>query len=501
MNLDNNFFKKIIAAFLVIEAFSLIGFVFPVWGKVFFLVIALGAAVITFKSLEYGLFILLAELITGSKGYLLFFEFANFNLSIRIALFAVVMIAMAGQIISYAIRTKTCPLLHFFKNINFKYFLPIFLFIFWGVINAFLRHNDFSYIYQDANGWLFFALIFPVYYIYENKDDNGKKIFKEKIITLLLAASFWMAIKTFLLLFVFSHNSASIMTVVYKWVRETGVGEITRMPSGFIRIFFQSHIFAIVSFFVSLFLIVESKRVKISNFLLLATYAAITILSYSRSNWVGFAGGLIVYLVIILFLKSWTRLGRVIALGAASMVFSFIFINLLIMFPYPKSTASFSSMDIAERATQITNEAGVSSRWKLLKPLWAEIKKSAVMGSGYGTTVTYFSEDPRVLENNPTGEYTTFAFEWGWLDVWLKLGVLGLVYYLFIIAKFTIGNLHPKKLIDFFVSQESVAKLALITGLITIAIISFFSPYMNHPLGIGYLILMSLFIDKKALNN
>ncbi|MBU4216819.1 O-antigen ligase family protein [Candidatus Parcubacteria bacterium] len=501
MQKTDGFFKKVLLAFLAIETLSLIGFIFPVWGKIIFVLVVLGVVFLTFKNLEYGLFILLAELITGSKGYLLFFNLPHFNLSIRMALFIVVIIAMVGQISLLAIKTKTCPLLHFLKNKNFKYFVPIIFFIGWGVINAFLSHNDFSYIYQDANGWLFFALIFPVYFIYENKEEDGKKIFKEKIITLLLAATFWMAIKTFVLLFVFSHNSASTMTTVYKWVRDTGVGEITRMPTGFIRIFFQSHIFAIVSFFIVLFSIVESKKVKIFDFLLLTTYAAITILSYSRSNWVGFAGGLAVYLLIILFLKSWSRIGKVFLAGIASMIVSFIFINILITFPHPKPTSNFNTMDIAERATQITNEAGVSSRWKLLTPLWSEIKKYFVMGHGYGSTVTYFSEDPRVLETSPTGELTTFAFEWGWLEIWLKLGLIGMAYYLFLIGRFTVFNFHLKTLNDFFTSPENITKLALIIGLITISIISFFSPYMNHPLGIGYLILMSIFIDKKSLNS
>lgn len=501
MNLDKNLFGKILVAFLGIEVLSMLGFLFPVYGKIIFIAVVLTVIFLTVKNLQNGLFILLAELITGSKGYLLFFDFPHFNLSIRIVLFVIVMGVMIGKLVMIAAKTKTCPLLYFLKNKNFLYFLPLFLFIGWGILNAFWNNNGLSNIYQDANSWLFFALIFPIYFIYENKSDEDKKTFKEKLITLFLAATFWMAIKTFLLLFVFSHNSTQVMASTYKWVRDTGVGEITRMPTGFIRIFFQSHIFAIVSFFIMLFSIAENKKIKINDFLLLTTFAAITILSYSRSNWVGFAAGVIVYLLIILFLKSWLKFGRIVLISIASMVISFIFINLLIMFPYPRPTANFNSMDIAERATQITNEAGVSSRWKLLTPLWGQIKKDAIMGHGYGSTVTYFSEDPRVLEMNPTGEYTTFAFEWGWLDIWLKIGLIGTLYYLFLIGKFTIFNFNPKTLNVFFANQENVLKLALIIGLITISIISFFSPYMNHPLGIGYLILMSIFIDKKALND
>ncbi len=485
-----------LTAFLGVELFSFLAFLFPLFGKVFFVVIVLLAIFLTIKNLEYGLLLLFAELITGSKGYLFFYEWPQFTLSIRIALFLTVMTIFFVKNIYFAVKTKACPILAFFRNDNFKYFLPLFLFIIFAFANGFWNHNGFSNIYQDVNGWFYFVLLFPLYYVYENKNDNDKRIFKDKIIALFLLATFWLALKTFILLFIFSHNSVAVMTTVYKWVRDTGVGEITRMDGGFVRIFFQSHIFAIVAFFITLFLVVEDGKVKIKNSILLIAYAAIIILSYSRSNWLGFVAGFAFYLLILIVLKSWSKLGRVVYFSVGALFLAFVFINFLIIFPYPKTTASFNPADIAERASQISNEAGVSSRWKLLPPLWAEVKKHIFVGGGYGATVTYFSADPRVLANNPTGEYTTFAFEWGWLEIWLKLGIFGVLYYLFLLTKLTVVNLYPRTLNLFFVNRESVINLAWIIGLITISVISFFSPYLNHPLGIGYLLLMSIFVEK-----
>ena len=56
------------------------------------------------------------------------------------------------------------------------------------------------------------------------------------------------------------------------------------------------------------------------------------------------------------------------------------------------------------------------------------------MGRGFGATVTYQTRDPRILADNGSGEYTTYAFEWGWLDIWLKLGIFGLAAYFLLIG-------------------------------------------------------------------
>src|SRR5690606_26879171 len=50
--------------------------------------------------------------------------------------------------------------------------------------------------------------------------------------------------------------------------------------------------------------------------------------------------------------------------------------------------------------------------------------KRPILGSGYGTTVTYETSDPRLLSTIGSS-YTTYAFEWGYHDIWLKIGVVG----------------------------------------------------------------------------
>jgi O-antigen ligase len=144
---------------------------------------------------------------------------------------------------------------------------------------------------------------------------------------------------------------------------------------------------------------------------------------------------------------------------------------------------------LSDRATQ-TNESAIGSRWALLPELWSSILDAPLLGSGFGKTVTYYSSDPRVLLNNPTGEYTTYAFEWGWLDIWLKLGLLGLISYLWLIVMQII------KIGRFRGEFKPLSRLSLLAILATLTTVHIFTPYINHPLGIGMILLAIVFISE-----
>jgi O-antigen ligase len=139
-----------------------------------------------------------------------------------------------------------------------------------------------------------------------------------------------------------------------------------------------------------------------------------------------------------------------------------------------------------------SEEAAISSRWSLLAPMSQEILKSPIIGHGFGKEITYISSDPRVLENNSSGEYTSSAFEWGWLSIWLKMGFLGLLAYLWLFYRI---------IKDAFISNYNKVYIwALGLSLLTLMIVNFFTPYLNHPLGIIYLLIVSLIVSSYKLN-
>lgn len=487
--MENFFDKKFRYTLLFIflaEVLSFAGYTFPIVNKLAFIVIILLALFYSIKDLKYGIWLVLAELFIGSKGYLFFFTIGSVTLSIRIALWLTVLAVWAGKTLVSWIRNKKLQI-DFFESSYLKYYLVLFAFILWGLINGFINHNSIGNLFFDFNGWLYFALVLPLYCVIKNRGaiDSILKIF--------FASLVWLCFESLALLFAFSHNSLIALYELYRWIRVTGVGEITLVQDGFYRIFFQSHIYVLAGIFIVIFFLKklfedwkQNKKTVYIYFSLLTILFSVVLISFSRSFWVGLACGFICLWIIIFINEiSWRKFFALNGIILVSAILSVVLIIAIVKFPYPRPAGFDTASLFAQRLSQITGEAGVSSRWSLLPELAKKIQSNPIFGSGFGSTVTYKTSDPRVLETNPSGEYTTYAFEWGWLDIWLKLGLFGLFAYLLIIGKTIFDSV---KINDFL-------PYGFALGLAVVAVVSMFSPYTNHPLGIGFLILYSLILD------
>jgi len=477
MNLFGKYFKTslLFISFALILSFA--AYFFPLFNKVAFFVVLGLTLVLSLEKLEYGIYILLAELFIGSKGYLFYFDAGGISVSLRIALFLVV---MAVWIYS---RLKT-------KNLKFKldrWYWILFVFIGWGLVWGLVRGNSFQNLFFDFNGWLYFAVIFPLVDVIKSREQV------ENVLQIFTAAITVIVIKTFFLLYIFSHNLEIAMYPLYHWLRQFLIGEITLMSSGFYRIFFQSQIYVLIGFFIlAAFLIWQKNKDKkiITRYALLATGCLSSILiSFSRSFWVGLAFGIFILLIFLIVDKfSFKKIIKIGLYGLAILIISGATILIAVKFPYPTpGKISWGSM-LEERLADL-NEAAVRSRWDLLPPLGREIVKHPVLGSGFGTTVTYKSSDPRAVQVNPGGIFTTYAFEWGYLDIMLKIGLAGLVVYLLLIAKIW-------RLGWFWGHSGEWLHLGLLLGLAALLVTNFFSPYLNHPLGISYIMLCGVIFSQ-----
>jgi hypothetical protein len=493
--INNKIIRNTLLFIILAEILSFLGYYYQLVNFTAFFAIIILVLILSLYRLKYGLFILLAELLIGSFGYLFYFETGGFKISIRIALWLIIMsVWLAGAIIK-SIKNKKIQL-DFLRSPYLFYFAALLVFIALSVMNGFFKNNSLNNIFFDANNWLYFLLIFPIYSVLQ--DDSNLKIIKQ----IFLTSIGWLSVKTIILAYIFSHSFNFFILDLYLWIRRSGSGEITQVVPGFSRIFMQSHIFVLIGFFILLFYLLKNLNEKPAvfnkqnfyligfNSLLLSTI----IISFSRSFWLGLAaGGFFIWLAAIgkfkTNLKKFIIFNSIIAL---TVILSLALTFLIIKFPYPAPSGGFNAGNLlSDRATQIANEAGASSRWQLLPPLWREIKAAPILGRGFGATVTYKSNDPRVLAVNSSGEYTTYAFEWGWLDIWLKLGILGLLIYLFLFIKIILSG--------FMIS--SYFSLSLAAGLIVILAVNIFSPYANHPLGIGYLIIAAAVMENLKLKN
>jgi hypothetical protein len=266
------------------------------------------------------------------------------------------------------------------------------------------------------------------------------------------------------LFYVFSHDFGAFWQGAYLWVRRSGVGEVTIItPSASAaRVFFQSHLYP------TLAVLYASMRKSKESLAFLTLSIATVLISFSRSFWIGLLVGLFWLLLIILRRKTWNPFARFLLAGAGAVVL----VAGLFYLPLPASRGNLADVFLARADT---GESAAASRWELLPVLDAKIAEAPVFGSGFGATVTYQSKDPRVVAATG-GTYTTYAFEWGWHDMAVKLGFIGVIAYVWV-------------LVSLF---RRLGKRGARTGqamILALASINVFTPYLNHPLGILVLVL------------
>ena len=479
-----------LSLFFLIELLSYFSLFNSFLNLAVFCFLSLGMLIISIYRLEYGLMAVFGELLIGSMGRMFVVDLGGAGLSIRMSFWAIVMLVFAGKLIwSLKKSGRNGEYFSALKNFRFKYyFLIIFGVFLIGILKAIISRNELSLIFSDANAWLYYLIILPAIVVYSNK-GKGKL---ENLYNIFKAAALWLGLKTFWLLYIFIHN-LSFSSEVYFWLRKTLVGEMTATITGWPRIFIQGQIFAALGLFLVFWKNILAKGKinweKCANLFLGALFAGVLLISFSRSFWLALLITLFILLIIVWRLFSFKKMVLSGLWLGLVFIISFGLLYLTSIFPYPRS-GSFNA-DFAGRADLgNTQEAAISSRWSLLPVLIKEIKQAPILGKGYGTTVTYTSNDPRVLEKDPSGMYTTYAFEWGYLDTWLKIGLLGLAAYLILIFSLLKNAWQSSQ------KKPEIVILGLAGGIIFIAITNFFTPYLNHPLGIGLVIIGACLIDK-----
>ena len=500
-NYNKLFFHTILFT-LFFEIFSLFGNFYPIINTVCFFVILGFILILSLENIKYGLYFVIAELIIGSQGHLFSVNFSGINLSIRIGIFLVIMSVWLLNLI----KNRD---ISFLKNKFFKYYAVFFVFLVWGFVNAILNKNSFSNIFFDINGYFYFAYIFP-FFSYLNSFKDIYNVLKVSLASLVMSS-----LKVVFLLYVFSHEILVVNSTLYKWVRDTRIGEITKMQGDFYRIFFQSQIYNAIAFFAIIIIILGSyllsqkqkqiNKQQINSFIFSVLMLSSVLLSLSRSFWVGCFVGAVFLLGLFLFFykKRIFSIKNLFYLFYAVSISTFILVSLVIKIPFPQK--STTNLDILKNraATIIVNgEAAVSSRWNLLPPLLKEIQNKPLLGHGFGKTITYTSSDPRILNSTAgqSGKYTTYAFEWGYLDMWLKLGIIGVFPYIVLLLVLLFKGLQNaiksiKVLNDVDDNIDNLVLLGLFLGFIVLIVTNIFTPYLNHPLGIGYILFFTVVLD------
>ncbi len=441
---------------------------------------ALAILVVTAKNPTHGLLGVFLELFSNPHGHLIFWDGGGFPISLRMAVFVGF---FAGYLV-FLLRTKTVPHLSYSSSL---FLLPLILAILIGFVNGLFHHGWLS-AFNDGNAYLFLLYAIPILgHTYSLK--NRLAFFQ-----ILAAGAIWNVIVSLAILYLFTHFDESVLRSSYVFLRDIRLAEITNIGSGFYRIFIQSQFFVIVfgSLLIPLCLHITKKQERLWTAVLLGGVVSTLLLSLSRSFWVGVGAAFIVLMGLLIWSKIQSSQWRHNApFYLLSLFFGVLFIVFTSLFPFP--TQRLGVGDLADAFSKRTEtDLAVSSRWRLLGPMNEAIFKHPVFGNGFGASVSFVTDDPRVREIHPDGVWSTSSMEWGWFELWLKMGILGPISFLLLFGYLVC------QLFGYLKTDQRWIGIGLISSLIFLYVTHAFSPYLNHPIGLGFLLFVFFFLfDQK----
>ena len=420
------------------------------------------------RSPAAGFAVLLTELVAGSLGRLLLFPY---GISVRIALFgAAVLLAVRSH--ERRARLKNDLLAFGIRGPLTLVAIAVTL----GVLRG-LR-NPASALIGDANAYAYLLLLLP---LLEARRDAQ---FRDRTLGAVMGAATACTILTLGAFFLFTHATPEpVLRSLYTWVRDQGLGEITRAPGGFYRVFFQAHVWNVIAFLLGVPLVAMAPRGR-SRFLLAVTVAlsvSVLFVSFSRTFWIAAA----VAVVIQAFFLFRTARFRAVRLAYTLAVAGTVLAGVAVPFLLSRSVGSAT----AGRLSEFSSGAAADSRMSLLHVLWPAILERPMLGWGFGRELTYVTRDPRLLAYFPDGRYTTYAFEWGWLDFWFKMGLLGPIAFFLLVA--SVAD-RLRRAVRVEEVHRGLIAVGLLSALAFVSVAHVFSPWLNHPLGIGLVLLAAV---------
>jgi hypothetical protein len=78
--------------------------------------------------------------------------------------------------------------------------------------------------------------------------------------------------------------------------------------------------------------------------------------------------------------------------------------------------------------------------------------------------------------------------EWGWLELWIKMGIFGPIGFVALFAYITIASTRM------FKTEKAWIGVWVVGSSMFVYLTHFFSPYLNHPIGIGLILVFLIFL-------
>ncbi len=502
------------AASIIAFGLSFFGFLYPWINTVLFWLIVFGAGVMVWRRSEYGIFILALELAIGNKGLLFSIPIGELVLSLRHALFGIVMLAW----LIHLLRNRQVRL---FATRYRWFYLALGLAVLLGAINGWFRNPPDVWFF-DFNAYLFFLIALPLFDSVKNV-IQARQLWSWLIGGMLAISVITVGISIIFATVYFKPNiviatkidesqllkltqiglspeqarlaqttslpSAKLKLnwsevtperpIIYRWLKDTGTAEVSYLGNRIFRVFMSSQVYVIFGLFIGLGALlyqrgwgIKDRWFEITSCLL---FGLTLIICFSRSFWLGLLAGFIAQIFLL----------------PRRIAFRFILIILIaagllggiVMLSMPEARLVFT-----ERITSFfrpATEIAASNRLQLLPSITDKIKERPILGSGFGTTVAFKALIPGTTD---VEFIKVYLYEWAYLDMTVKIGLIGVIFYLAWLGSILAAAWAARRSVP---DQRPMID-GLIAGLIALIALNAFTPYLNHPLGIGLVLFSAL---------
>lgn len=420
--------------------------------------------ILYFTKREWAWLILLTEFFLGGAGH--FLQFAD--LSLRTILTGTFVFLW----LFFTIYHRSYHDLHIPHMVRWLIGAVLVYILFAAGRGLYLGHT-FSAVVHDIVPFLYLLFLIPMHRLL---GDSRHQAYVLRLITTFIIGSAIFALFTYML---YVSGTSVLHDTYYTWFREIAAGKITAMTPWFYRVVTPEHLLLAPLGLLIMSLLMRDERHHKMWRVLYGAIALTLALNFSRGYFLALAVGALV----LLYKHRWKKWLRVTAWAAAALVGIFLIINLV-----ASGGAQTGSDLLFGRLHSIgdpTTETSSATRLLLLKPIQTLILAAPIFGNGLGATITYV--DPNLF-----AEITTTSFDWGYLEMWAELGMVGGLLYLTLISV-TIWEAIKKIRA---VSDYHDLYVGWLAGLVGLLVINLTSPALFHVFGVLYLVSFLAFVTK-----
>lgn len=327
-----------------------------------------------------------------------------------------------------------------------------------SALRGYYLGHDPGLIFAEALPYLFFLYYYPL------RELIIKKNFINVVLNALVAAIVGNAIFILFTIITYSSGLFIIGDSYYHWYRDVALGKITEVAMGFYRLVLNEQLLItpIILFF--LYRLMNKKGEKwlsiLCTFSLLFTLGLNLTRIYMVALFVG---------TLFLFNRDNWKKWLMYSFGAAT-IFILLFVSTHLITTRGQSLGLEIFGLRLQSIIQPHIEDSSLSRMLLLPKIWENVKKQPIIGNGLADSISVYSP---VFKK----EISTTNFDWGYLEMWDELGIIGLMVWLGLL------------IFIFFKPQGSrdEYKKICISMIVSFLIINITSPALFHVMGVIFL--------------